>query len=99
MELSPYDCFFHYELGSIYANEERYEEAIQNYKEAIELEPNYAQAHYNLGRLYENLGKSEIAEEEYRGAKKARKKGLAKLTRTKYENRLITLSRKDLTKD
>ncbi len=99
LELSPYDCFFHYELGSIYANEERYEEAIQNYKKAIELEPNYAQAHYNLGRIYEDLGKTEMAEEEYKKAKEARKKGLTKLTRTKYENQLIALSRKNLTRD
>ncbi|MCK4648116.1 O-antigen ligase family protein [bacterium] len=99
LELAPYNCFFHHELGSIYANEGRYEEATQNYKKAIELEPNYVQAHYNLAHLYESLGKSEIAEEEYSGAKEARKKGLTKLTRTKYENRLITLSIKNLTKD
>ncbi len=96
LELAPYDCFFHYELGSIYANEERYEEAIQNYKKAIELEPNYAQAHYNLGRIYEDSGRTEIAEEEYKKAEEARKRGLAKLTRTKYENQLISLQRRGL---
>jgi len=96
LELSPYDCFFHYELATIYANEGRSEEAIQNYKKAIGLESNYAQAHYNLGRLYEELSKTEMAGEEYKRAEESRKKGLAKLTRTKYENQLISLQRKDL---
>ncbi|MBU4310204.1 O-antigen ligase family protein [bacterium] len=94
LELSPYDCFFHYELGSIYANEERYEETIQNYKKAIELEPNYVQAHYNLGRIYEDLDNAELAEEEYKKAEESRRKGLTKLTRTKYEDQLISLQKK-----
>jgi tetratricopeptide (TPR) repeat protein len=95
LELNPNDCFFHYELATIYANEARYEETIQNYRKAIELEPNYAQAHYNLGRIYEELGKTEMAKEEYKKAEEAKRKGLTKLTRTKYENQLITLERKD----
>ncbi len=97
LELNPDHCFYYYELGSIYANEGRYEEAIENYKKAIELEPNYAQTHYSLGRIYEDLGRTEIAEEEYKKAEDARKKGLTKLTRTKYENRLIAPPRKNLT--
>ena len=99
LELAHYNCFFNYEMGSIYTNEGSYEEATQNYKKAIELEPNYAQAHYNLGRIYENLDRTKMAQKEYKKAEEARKKGLTKLTRTKYENRLIALSRKDLTKD
>ncbi len=98
LELDPNYCFLYYELGSIYANEGRYEEAIQNYKKATELEPNYAQAHYNLGRIYEDLGRTEMAEEEYKKAEEARRKGLAKLTRTKYENQLISLQRRGLDK-
>lgn len=94
LELNPNYCFYYYELGSIYANEGRYEEAIENYKEAIELEPNYVQAHYNLGRLYEELGRTKMAEEEYKKAEEARKNGLTKLTRTKYENRLIALQKR-----
>lgn len=95
LKLNPNYCFYYCELGSIHANEKRYEEAIQNYKKAVELEPNYVQAHYNLGRIYEDLGRPEMAEEEYKKAEKARRKGLVKLTRTKYENQLITLARKD----
>ena len=96
LELNPNNCFFYYEMGSIHANEGRHEEAIEKYKKAIELEPNYVQAHYNLGRIYEELSKTKMAKEEYRKAEEARRKGLAKLTRTKYENRLISLQRKDL---
>ncbi len=92
--LSPYDCFFHYELGSIYAHEKRYEEAIHHYKKAIELEPNYAQAHYNLGQIYEELGKMEIAKEEIREAEEAWEKGRRKSSPTEYEKQLITLQRK-----
>ena len=99
LELNPNYCFYYCELGSVYANEEKLEEAIQNYRKAIELEPNYVQAHYNLGRIYEDLGKTEMAEKEYKRAEKSRRKGLTKLTRTKYENRLIALSRKNLTKN
>jgi tetratricopeptide (TPR) repeat protein len=97
LELNPNYCFYYCELGSIYANERRREEAVQSYKKAIELEPNYVQAHHNLGRIYENLGKAKLAKEEHKKAEEARRKGLTKLTRTKYEDRLITLQRKDLT--
>jgi tetratricopeptide (TPR) repeat protein len=42
--------------------------AQENYKKAIELEPNYAAAHYNLGGLYEELVQLEKARAEYRAA-------------------------------
>jgi Flp pilus assembly protein TadD len=40
-------------LGVIYTELNRLDEAEQSYERAVALKPNYAEAHYNLGVFYE----------------------------------------------
>ena len=54
--------------GIAYRNKAMLDEAIAEYKKAIETNPNYAQAHYNLGLAYSGLGMRDEAAGEYNKA-------------------------------
>ncbi|CEG12360.1 hypothetical protein MSIBF_A2190001 [groundwater metagenome] len=58
----------HNNLGNLLGDLKRFEEAEKEYREAIRLNPNYADAHNNLGNLLGDLKRFEEAEKEYREA-------------------------------
>ena len=45
-----------YHQGLSYFQDDRYQEAIESFKQAIQLEPDSGEAHYNLGLAYQRLG-------------------------------------------
>lgn len=55
----------HYTIGLAHANQGRYEDAIEEYRKAIGLSPNYAKAYNNLGLALEGVGLHEGAYEAY----------------------------------
>ncbi len=44
----------------------QFEEAIQHYKRAVQLRPDYAKTHYSLARAFLSTGRSQEAIEQYR---------------------------------
>lgn len=48
-------ALYRYNLGIVYAQAQRYDEAIEAYQNSLELEASNADAHYNLGLLYERV--------------------------------------------
>lgn len=54
--------------GVIAAGEDRWEEAVQNWKKALEQDPDSAAAHNNLAVAYEKRGALEEAGREYETA-------------------------------
>ena len=54
-------------MGIILKRNGRVEEAIDNYKKAISLKPDYVQAYNNLGVLYKDNEKYENAIEMFTG--------------------------------
>ncbi len=58
----------HYNLGLAYARKDMLDQAIAEYKRAIEIKPDYAYAHYNLGFVYNRKGLVDQAIEEYKKA-------------------------------
>jgi len=46
----------------------RYQEAIEDYKQAIRINPDYAEAHYNLGVAYGELGRNQEAIDSFKQA-------------------------------
>jgi tetratricopeptide (TPR) repeat protein len=65
---SPYKARPHNILGSIYASQNRIDEAVQQFKEAIAVDPRTYEAHYSLGVAYLGLGRTEDAINEYKAA-------------------------------
>jgi tetratricopeptide (TPR) repeat protein len=58
----------HYELGSLFLNEQKLVEAQSEFDTIIEKDPNSADAHYGLGVIYENQGDLIRARAEWRKA-------------------------------
>ena len=54
--------------GTAYFNKEGYDQAIQNYDKAIELNPNFAEAYNNRGNAYEDKGEYDQAIQDYNKA-------------------------------
>jgi len=52
--------------GNLLMNLRKYEEAEKKYREAIRINPNYAEVHNNLGVLLVNLNRFDEAEKEFR---------------------------------
>ena len=58
----------HFVQGDSYFEQGMYSEAIEAYKEAIDIKPDWALAHNNLGLVYEKINKDDLAIEEYKEA-------------------------------
>jgi tetratricopeptide (TPR) repeat protein len=57
-----------YNLGIVLSEQGKAEQAIEHYRRAIDLRPDYAEAHYNLGRLLVERGQLEDAIAHYEKA-------------------------------
>jgi hypothetical protein len=57
-----------YNLGITYGELGRHQDAVESYKQAIRIKPDYADAHYNLGVAYGKLGRYQDEIEAYRQA-------------------------------
>lgn len=55
--LNPADASAHYNLGLIYQQRGRYEEAKASFTRAIEIDPDEIDAHYQLGRIAREQGR------------------------------------------
>lgn len=64
ISINPYSAQAHCILGDIQAQKDKLKEAIQSYKRAQELYPNYLPAHEALLNLYQKTGQNDAAKEE-----------------------------------
>lgn len=64
----------HNEVGDLYLRKEMYNEAIEEYKKAIEADPDCAIAYFNLSIVYEKIGMKEKSDEAYKTYKKLKPK-------------------------
>lgn len=68
VEKSPRKAGGHYELANLLSKGDRIDEAIEQYRIALELKPNFVWAHNNLGITYRKKGHTEKAIEHYKVA-------------------------------
>ena len=47
--------YVYFKIGNILAEDYRYEEAIENYEQAVKIKPDYYEAYFNMGLAYKNL--------------------------------------------
>ena len=55
----------HYNLGIVLSEQGETDQAIDHYRQAVTLRPDYAEAHYNLALLYLTLDDRGEAERHY----------------------------------
>ncbi|MGI5827767.1 MAG: tetratricopeptide repeat protein [Patescibacteria group bacterium] len=65
---SPSSPNNHNNLGDMYGRHGNYIKAIEEFKRAIALKPNYADAYHNLANTYMQTGEAELAIENYQKA-------------------------------
>lgn len=58
----------HNNLGDYYGRQGDFNKAIEEFKKAIELNPNYADAYHNLANTYQGIGQTDLAIENYKKA-------------------------------
>ena len=63
--LSPASGMAHRDLGIIYADQDRQQDALTEFQAAIKITPNDVNAHYRLARLYRLMGKTAEAKAEF----------------------------------
>lgn len=63
--LYPTPHFAYFNLARISERQGNTDEAIEQYKLALDIRPDYVDAHYNLGLLYLQQGKTDLAIEEF----------------------------------
>ena len=64
-ELAPTDPKLIYQLGLIKLTQDKTDQAINYFSQAIEMKPNYHQARYKLGQVYEQEQQYKQAEQQY----------------------------------
>ncbi len=62
---SPYSPKAHNNMGDVYCREGNPKKAVEEFRRAIELNPDYADAYHNLANTYEHMGKTDEAIENY----------------------------------
>ncbi len=65
---SPSDPKTHNNLGDMYGRQGNMQKSMEEFKRAIEINPNYADAYHNLGNVYINTKKYELAMKSYQKA-------------------------------
>lgn len=60
-ENTPHNSIDWNEMGNSYTRSKKFNEAIEAYKKAIEMNPRYGQPYCNLGLIYYHLGKFDTA--------------------------------------
>ncbi len=67
-QVAPSGQQIHNNLGDVYSRQGDLPKAVEEFKTAIEINPNYADAYHNLANTYEQMNQSDAAIENYQKA-------------------------------
>ena len=69
IDINPNNAEIYGNLGLVYYNQGKYQQAEVEFEKMIKLDPNNAIAHHNLGLVYKEQGKIAEAETKFKEAK------------------------------
>jgi tetratricopeptide (TPR) repeat protein len=78
-ESYPKKAVSYFEKGESAFQRKKYDEAVRDFKQALELAPTFYQAHNELGRTYRDSGRMDEAEKEFVAAHELNSTGMAPL--------------------
>jgi len=67
-QIAPSGQQIHNNLGDVYARQGNFDKAVEEFKTAIGINPNYADAYHNLANTYQAMGQLDLAIENYQKA-------------------------------
>ena len=79
----------------MYSDQGRYADAVPEYKNALEINADLADAHYRLGQAYVHTGQKDRAQEQLQVYQRLRAEHLAELDKQKAEIRQFVYSEKN----
>lgn len=82
------------QLGNLYSQEHRFDEAVPAYLAALRLDASIPDAHYRLGQAYVHLGKKELAAKEFELHQTLYQKHLAEVDEQRSKIRQFIVSAK-----
>jgi tetratricopeptide (TPR) repeat protein len=85
----------HLQLGNLYFDQTKYADAIPEFKRAIELNSDLADAHYRLGQAYVRTGEKDRGQEELQVYQRLRAEHLADLDKQRADVRQFVYAAKD----
>lgn len=84
----------HLQLGNLYADQNKFTDAIAEYLRARELGPDLSDVRYRLGQAYVRTNQRELAQKEFEVYQKLRGEHLAELDRQRADIRQFVVSEK-----
>jgi len=97
IELDPKYAEARLQLGILYAEQDKYAEAIHEYQQAIALEAGLVDAHYRLAQAYTRTGETDLARAEFETHERLRKQELAETEKQRAEIKQFVYSMRDNT--
>ena len=85
----------HLQLGNLYADQNKFNEAIAEYIRARELGPDLSDVRYRLGQAYVRTNQRELAQKEFDVYQKLREQHLAELDKQRADIRQFVFSEKN----
>jgi tetratricopeptide (TPR) repeat protein len=85
----------HQQLGNLYADQNKYAEAIPEYLKARELDPDLSDVRYRLGQAYVRVGEKEKAQVEFEVYQRLREQHLAEVEKQRADIRQFVYGEKD----
>jgi tetratricopeptide (TPR) repeat protein len=74
LQLQDENRLAYFDLGCIYADQKKNQEALTAFQHAVKLDPTQPDAHYRLARLYTQLGEKQKAAQEFAKTKELHNK-------------------------
>ena len=95
IHLDPKYAAAYLQLGIVHSDEKDYPQAISDYRQAVQTDPDVEEAHYRLAQTYRRLGDAANAEAELRIYDKVAKESAQKTERERREVRQFVYTLRD----
>jgi len=93
--LDPNFAEAHLQLGNLWSDQHKYEDAIPEYKTALRLNNTLADAHYRLGQAYVHTGQRDLAQKQLQVYQQLRAAHMAELDKQRAEIRQFVISERE----